>query len=155
VKSGFLPGFKTFEENQSVTLTLNDSARFQCEWTSLKCEKSAATWLDTMPPSIELPIAHGEGKFLSRDGKILSQLKKNKQIVFRYYPQNPNGSEDMIAGICSKGGNVVGLMPHPERFISRFQHPNWTNRPNKNAADQGDGYFFWEKAVAYAKMFAV
>jgi phosphoribosylformylglycinamidine (FGAM) synthase-like amidotransferase family enzyme len=46
-------------------------------------------------------------------------------------------------------------MPHPERFISRFQHPNWTNRPNKNAADQGDGYFFWEKAMAYAKMFAV
>jgi hypothetical protein len=44
-------------------------------------------------------------------------------------------------------------MPHPERFVSRYQHPNWTNRPAKLGSEFGDGHGFWEKAVAYAKQF--
>ncbi len=153
VKSGLLPGFDAFEEKQLVTLSLNDSARFQCHWTKLKTDKSAAKWLDDMPAAFELPIAHGEGKFLTLSPKIMAALKKNKQIVFRYAPNNPNGSQAAIAGICNKLGNVVGLMPHPERFVSRYQHPNWTGRPAPNGSEWGDGYWFWEKAVNYAKLF--
>jgi phosphoribosylformylglycinamidine synthase I len=128
VKSGLLPGFDPVDEKQLVTLSLNDSARFQCHWTNLRPEPSAAKWLDGMPKSFELPIAHGEGKFLTLSPKVMSQLKKNKQIIFSYAPKNPNGSQANVAGICNKMGNVVGLMPHPERFVSRYQHPNWTGR---------------------------
>lgn len=153
VKTGLLPGFEPVDEKQSATLTLNDSARFQCHWTTLKTDKSAAKWLDDMPASFELPIAHGEGKFLTLTPAVLATLKKNKQIVFRYSPKNPNGSLADIAGICNKTGNVVGLMPHPERFVSRYQHPNWTNRATPNGTEWGEGYWFWEKAVNYAKQF--
>jgi phosphoribosylformylglycinamidine synthase len=153
VKAGLLPGFNAVDEEQSVTLALNDSNRFQCHWTQLKHEKSAASWLDGLAPTLELPIAHGEGKFLTANPKVLETLKKNKQIVFRYDPVNPNGSENAIAGLCNKAGNVVGLMPHPERFISRYQHPNWTNRQTKNGTEFGDGHGFWEKAVEYSKKF--
>jgi phosphoribosylformylglycinamidine synthase len=153
VKSGLLPGFDAVDAEQTVTLALNDSNKFQCLWTTLRHEKSAATWLDGLSTTLELPIAHGEGKFLTASPKILESLKKNKQIVFRYDPVNPNGSEQSIAGVCNKAGNVVGLMPHPERFVSRYQHPNWTNRPTKLGTEFGDGRAFWEKAVAYAKKF--
>lgn len=153
VKAGLLPGFEGVDEKQTVTLALNDSGRFQCHWTRLHLGNSAAKWLHGVPASLELPIAHGEGKFLTINSKILAQLKKNQQLVFRYSPNNPNGSEANIAGICNQGGNVIGMMPHPERFVSRYQHPNWTARTTENASEFGDGYWFWEKAVGYAKQF--
>lgn len=152
IKSGLLPGFDPVDNTQLATLSLNDSARFQCHWTKLKTDASAAAWLKGMPAEFELPIAHGEGKFMTLSPKIMAQLKKNKQIAFRYAPTNPNGSEGDIAGICNKQGNVIGMMPHPERFLSRFQHPNWTGR--SSATEWGDGYWFWEKAMNYAKELA-
>jgi len=63
VKAGLLPGFQSVEDEQTVTLSLNDSARFQCQWVGIKCEKSVASWLDSMPNTIDLPIAHGEGRY--------------------------------------------------------------------------------------------
>ncbi len=150
VKSGLLPGFDVMDDAPSVTLSLNDSARFQCQWTGLSMEKSAAAWLSLMPKKFELPIAHGEGKFITRNEKTLARLKKNGQIVFRYAPQNPNGSEASIAGICNKHGNVIGMMPHPERFVTHVQHPHWPARAW--AADgRGDGFWFWKSAVTYAQ----
>lgn len=151
VKAGLLPGLETIDVQQSVTLSLNDSARFQCEWIDVKHEASAASWLDGILPTFDLPIAHGEGKFITASSKVMATLKKNRQIVFRYKTRNPNGSEEAIAGICNPQGNVVGLMPHPERFVTRYQHPNWTNRPVKNQADWGDGFWFWKQAVNYAQ----
>lgn len=153
IKSGLLPGFDTIDGEQQATLYLNDSARFQCEWVGMAAEKSAAGWLDALPSTFELPIAHGEGKFITGSPKVLAQLKKNRQIVLRYAPLNPNGSEGAIAGICNARGNVVGMMPHPERFVTRFQHPNWPSLPAR-PGDVGDGFFFWEKAVMYAKNLA-
>ena len=151
VKTGLLPGFDTMDENQSVTLGLNDSARFQCEWVGLKIEKSAATWLNDLAGNVEYPIAHAEGKFIAGTPKILKQLSDNKQIVFRYAPKNPNGSDADIAGICNKQGTVVGLMPHPERYLTRYEHPNWTKKQLHTVQEMGDGAFFWKKAVEYAK----
>lgn len=155
VKSGLLPGFSLMneDEEQSVTLALNASGRFQCEWICLKTEQSAATWLHSLPEQFDIPIAHGEGRFVVSSPAMLSKLKRNKQIIFRYHGRNPNGSVDDIAGVCNPLGNVVGLMPHPERFVTRFQHPNWPHLPAGIADDAGDGFWFWKQAVNYAKNF--
>jgi phosphoribosylformylglycinamidine synthase len=117
----------------------------------LKTEKSAASWLKDMPAGLELPIAHGEGKFIPLNPKVMATLKKNKQIVFRYAPNNPNGSTESIAGLCNKAGNVIGLMPHPERFVTRYQHPNWPKRRTRVNDENGDGYWFWKNVVDYAR----
>src|SRR4029077_4196205 len=113
--------------------------------------------------SIELPIAHGEGKFVPHDDATLQSLRANGQIVLRYapadssaasvdgsaalpYPDNPNGSTDNIAGICDTTGLVFGLMPHPERFVDPTQHPTWTRGPAREA---GDGLKLFQNAVRY------
>ena len=153
VKAGLLPGFETLDNEQRVTLTLNDSGRFQCEWVTLQAEKSAAHWLTALPKKFDLPIAHGEGKFITMSSNVLDQLKANGQIVFRYASNNPNGSVDNIAGICNKAGNVIGLMPHPERFVVRQQHPNWPLLKSNVGQDIGDGFLFWKSVVDYAKTF--
>src|SRR5690606_24868492 len=66
---------------------------------------------------IQIPIAHSEGNYFC-DEATLAELKTNNQIVLRYEGDNPNGSIDDIAGICNKAGNVLGMMPHPERAVS-------------------------------------
>lgn len=147
VKAGLLPGSAAFDFQQNATLTQNDSGRFQCEWVGMKKENSRARWLKSVPKSFELPIAHGEGKFVAKDAKALQELEKNGQVVFRYSPGNPNGSTRAIAGICDRTGNVVGLMPHPERYVADVQHPAWTRR---NAEQQTPGYLFWKSAVEQA-----
>ena len=81
---------------------------------------------------IELPVAHGEGQFVLADTALLAQLQENGQVPLVYasptggdvvYPANPNGSIGNIAGVCNARGNVFGLMPHPERYVSALQHP--------------------------------
>ena len=74
---------------------------------------------------INIPIAHGEGRYIISDDK-LHDLNENNQIVFKYKDQNPNGSTEMIAAICNKEGNVMGLMPHPERASEPILLPNQT-----------------------------
>jgi len=146
-KLGLLPA----EEDgfsQSATLAHNDSGRFQCEWVALKREKSKATWLNNLPLKFDLPMAHGEGKFVTKDSKVLSQLEKNGQVVFRYEGNNPNGSINKIAGITNPSGNVVGMMPHPERFVIPFQHPAWTRLSTQ--AKETPGFLFWKAAVRRA-----
>ena len=100
-----------------------------------------------MERAIDLPIAHGEGKFIPRDNDILSQLRKNGQIVFKY-ADNPNGSIEDIAGICDTTGRVLGMMPHPERHILGTQHPRWTREGLK---ERGDGFIIFKNGVDYIK----
>lgn len=145
VKTGFLPG--TDDRQQTVSLAANDSGRFQCHWVTMKREKSACQWLNTTDAQWELPIAHGEGKFVAQDAATLSSLEKNKQIIFRYQGTNPNGSINAIAGICSADGNVVGLMPHPERHVSRSQHPEWTRQTSSAKGKVPVGLQFFQAAV--------
>ena len=92
-----------------------------------------------------IPSAHGEGKLMSMDPDFVQKLEDNDQIVFRYvgpdglpaeYPWNPNGSPSDIAGICNPAGNVMGMMPHPERVMTRFTHPDWTRG---YTSQDGDG----------------
>lgn len=147
VKLGLIPGTDGNFFGQNATLTYNDSGRFQCEWVAMKREKSRARWLAAVPQNFELPMAHGEGKFTAKNAKILRDLEKNGQVVFRYAGRNPNGSANAIAGVCNPGGNVIGLMPHPERYVTHTQHPCWTrHRPAKETP----GLIFWKSAVAHA-----
>lgn len=139
VKTGFLPGNPGGE--QTVTLASNDSGQFQCHWVKLKREKSACQWLNSTDVDWDLPIAHGEGKFMARDNKTLGALESAGQVIFRYSTENPNGSMNAIAGICNKEGNVVGLMPHPERHMARLQHPEWTRGADKQGTPVGLQFF--------------
>ena len=113
VESGLLPG----------VLLKNNSLNFMCEWTNLVVEnnKTPFTTQFKLNQKIPIPIANGEGRYFA-DDETLKKLKKNNQIVFRY-DQVINGSSDRIAGVCNEDGNVVGMMPHPERAVESEINP--------------------------------
>jgi phosphoribosylformylglycinamidine synthase len=106
VESGLLPG----------ALMMNDSLRFVCRWTKVEVMNNKTPFTSQFAPKqkFSIPIAHGEGRYVA-DSKILKDLKEKDQIVLRYAGDNPNGSTNMIAAICNEDGNVMGMMPHPER----------------------------------------
>ncbi|MEO0248027.1 MAG: phosphoribosylformylglycinamidine synthase subunit PurQ [candidate division WOR-3 bacterium] len=108
--SGLLPG----------ALAKNVSMKFVCKWVELEVNNnsSAFTNLYRRGETIRMPIAHGEGRYFCDDA-TLKTLQDNGQIAFRYV-DNPNGSLADIAGICNREGNVLGLMPHPERCSERI-----------------------------------
>jgi len=149
VKMGLLPGNSAWEPE--ATLADNDSGKFEARWSYLRQYSQPSTgrrnccvWTSRAPERLYLPVAHGEGKFIPRDGGVLQRLAENGQIVLHYcdsaggraeYPANPNGSVDAIAGICDVTGRIFGLMPHPERFVTRTQHPRWTREPRQLMAD--------------------
>ncbi len=129
VKLGLLP-YRDFL--QKATLTYNDSGKFECRWVYLKVNKNNPSPLKELPEIIQLPVAHAEGKFFA-DKDVIEDIKNNNQILFQYcdkdgntnvdYPLNPNGSVLNIAGITDKTGRIIGLMPHPERFVLPIHHP--------------------------------
>lgn len=113
-EAGLLPG----------ALTRNRDLHFICDQVSIKVENNQTLWTNNYQSSqvICLPIAHGEGNYYA-DENTLKSLEDNGQILFRYCSENgeidqgsnPNGSCKNIAGITNKKGNVLGMMPHPER----------------------------------------
>ncbi|TKJ17229.1 phosphoribosylformylglycinamidine synthase I [Candidatus Woesearchaeota archaeon B3_Woes] len=128
VQAGFLPGNS---EEQTVTLTYNDSQRFEDRWVRLKSYNDTCIWTKGVN-DIEMPVAHGEGKFVA-DESTIKDLFEQGQVVYQYadqegnptmkFPDNPNGSYSSIAGICDKTGRILGLMPHPERYNHPRNHP--------------------------------
>ena len=154
VKAGLLPGNDNLE--QEVTLTINDSAKFEDRWVYLERTenrgqrtegKTGCVWTKGLPEEIYLPVAHGEGKFMAKDKTVLERLEKNGQVVLRYR-DNPNGSENDIAAICDQTGRIFGLMPHPERHSFGWQNPRWTREGLKK---EGDGLQIFRNGVEYAK----
>ncbi|MFC5530972.1 phosphoribosylformylglycinamidine synthase subunit PurQ [Cohnella yongneupensis] len=110
-EAGLLPG----------ALIRNSSLKFRCHQVDLVVENNATAFTNGYAKGdvIDIPIAHGEGSYYVDDA-TLQQLKANNQIVFRYAGENPNGSVDGIAGVCNEAGNVVGMMPHPERAVAEI-----------------------------------
>ncbi|MBN1560545.1 phosphoribosylformylglycinamidine synthase I [candidate division KSB1 bacterium] len=155
VKAGLLPRVD-LEETQDVTLTFNNSGKFEDRWVHLQVNESPCVFTQEIKKQVYFPVAHAEGKFVPRNSKVLALLQKNRQIVFRYvmpggaadYPYNPNGSVDDIAGICDVTGRVLGLMPHPERHLAPTNHPHWTRL---GLAEEGDGVAIFRNAVHYYK----
>jgi phosphoribosylformylglycinamidine synthase I len=99
----------------------NRELKFRCSQATLRVENNQTPFTSDYQPGelIDIPIAHGEGNYYCNE-ETLARLKENNQIVFRYAGENPNGSVDDIAGICNEQGNVVGMMPHPERAVCRL-----------------------------------
>jgi phosphoribosylformylglycinamidine synthase len=136
VKSGLLPGADLLRDGQrTVTLTHNDSGRFECRWVYLKPNPAnRSLFTDGLDEWIYCPVAHGEGRLAVRDPAALDALVAANLIALTYvkpdgspadYPGNPNGSALGIAALTNRAGNVMGLMPHPEDHISPWQHPRW------------------------------
>ena len=139
------------EMSQQATLAMNTSARFECRWVTLETQQSPCVFTKGIKPRLYLPVAHAEGRFTAPPG-VLAQMEANRQIVFRYasaeYPRNPNGSDANIAGICDATGRIFGMMPHPERFLTKWNHPRWTR---ENLPEEGDGVAIFKNAVNYAR----
>ncbi|HNX47942.1 MAG TPA: phosphoribosylformylglycinamidine synthase subunit PurQ [Methanomassiliicoccales archaeon] len=164
VELGLLPAMdETMSEAPEAALYTNDSGRFECRPTLLRMEKRQRSVFTSNIPNgsvLMYPSAHAEGKLMfphSRQSKMLKRLLDNDQVMFRYvdpegeyagYPWCPNGSLYNIAGICNPAGNVLGMMPHPERVLKRETHPDWTRAKRK---EDGDGLSIFRSAVKSVK----
>jgi phosphoribosylformylglycinamidine synthase I len=162
-KSGILPGLGSEFGVQTVTLVNNDSGVFEDRWVNLTVNKNSNCVFTRGMRRAYLPVRHGEGKFVAKDGGLLDRLRNNNQIVMQYceegsdeptakYPQNPNGSVNAIAGICDPSGLVFGLMPHPTAYLSPFNHPHWTRlKAEGRLPEKGGGVRIFENAIEYVR----
>ena len=152
IKTGILPG-PPDPALPHVTLTNNDSGKFECRWVKLVAEPSnGCVWTEGIE-HLEVPVAHGEGKLIAAP-EMLSRLRP----VFYYadafnvstaeYPANPNGSMNNIAALTDNTGRVFALMPHPERFIRASQHPKWTRQ---TIEEPGAGLKIFKNGVKAAR----
>lgn len=145
------------QQGPLATLAWNDSGRYEDRWVRLGVEGTKSVFLRGIE-EMELPVAHAEGKFVARSPEVLERLRSQGQLVLRYrrldgqdlpevpYPDNPNGSMANVAGLCDATGRVLGLMPHPERYIDMTQHPQWSRG---RARQPGDGLRVFRNAVEY------
>jgi len=157
---GLLPGFNGMSEVPEAALAINENGRFQCRPTYIKHENACTITCGIKKGAVmQVPVAHAEGRltFGSRNKDFLKKLLDNNQVVFRYcrkdgspadgtFPWNPNGSLYDIAGICNPDGNVLGMMPHPERVVDRIQNADWSRSNN-----EGDSLMFFKSIATYIK----
>jgi len=159
VKTGLLPGLGGRYDQRLVSLTYNDSGRFEDRWVTLAVDPDSPCVFTRGMKRIYLPVRHGEGKFVTRDDGIMTAIEEKKLAAVRYadpetgvptmeYPANPNGSPGAIAGICDESGRIFGLMPHPEAFVHYTQHPRWTR---EELPEEGDGLAIFRNAVEFIR----
>ena len=152
VKAGIL-GESSHDGPPPLSLTGNDSGRFECRWVYLTANSESPCVFTRGIDTMYLPVAHGEGKLVAEPA-VLQRLKvalyysDESGDIRAGYPYNPNGSTDSIAGICDESGRVFALMPHPERFVRWTQHPRWTREPGR---ENGDGFRIFQNAVEWVK----
>jgi phosphoribosylformylglycinamidine synthase subunit PurQ / glutaminase len=115
---GICNGFQTLCEAGLLPGALMRNARLRFlsrpVWVRVEAVDTPFTHLYERGEVLEIPIAHGEGRFVT-DPRTAAELEAKGQVIWRYVRDNPNGSTNDIAGLCSAGRNVVGIMPHPER----------------------------------------
>ncbi len=145
---GICNGFQILCESKLLpgALIRNNSLKFRCESTYLRSEGGTGPWMSGIPSGkiLSVPISHGEGNYQA-DATTLSELEKNQRIAFRYCSENgevnaktnPNGSANNIAGILNETGNILGMMPHPERA-------------GESITGGTDGNQIWESVIKYA-----
>jgi phosphoribosylformylglycinamidine (FGAM) synthase-like amidotransferase family enzyme len=157
VKLGVIPNLDG-DGDQEVTLTFNDSGRFEDRWVYLKINPKSPSVFTRGMGGVYLTVRHGEGKFIPRDEAVRRELEKSELIALQYsnetfdpvqdYPLNPNGSIDAVAGICDETGRLLGMMPHPEAYLHRTNHPRWTR---EDLPEEGMGVAFFRNAVEYVR----
>ena len=159
VKMGILPNLSQSWKPE-VSLINNDSGKFEDRWVRLSFDHgSPCVWTKGLD-EMELPVRHGEGKFVIATDEVLDSIVERGLIAVRYvsrsgpvpsaaedvpYPDNPNGSLLNIAGICDASGRIFGLMPHPEAFVQIENHPRWT----REKVTRGRGLEIFERGVRY------
>lgn len=141
---------------QTVALTENIGARFVDRWVGVRPDPSSrCIWTRGLTPDedlLQLPVAHGEGRFIAASAAMLKELESRGQVALRY-TDNYNGSQNAIAGICDASGRVFGLMPHPERYLDWTRHPYWTRLSGSSLRGVTPGLKIFQNAVeAVAKM---
>lgn len=154
VKAGLLPGGS--EGTKQVTITYNDSARFEARWVRLEvCTDRCPFLRPSERRYLEMPIEHAEGRVVTASDAVVEDLHRRGRLAVRYvdetgnvshYPANPNGSSGGIAGLCDETGRIFGLMPHPDRAFDATHHPSWTR---KQAKDIADGMTIFTNAVEH------
>ncbi|MFH1012121.1 MAG: phosphoribosylformylglycinamidine synthase I [Candidatus Peregrinibacteria bacterium] len=161
---GLVPALEEKYGERQAALAWNDNARYTDRWVWLKASSKKCVWTKGLS-LLHCPIAHGEGKFtMPEEG--LDLLENSDQVVFRYvredggtskgkFPFNPNGSLRDIAGVCDPSGRVLGMMPHPERFLHVTHEENWTlkrelaKREGKVLPNEGFGLQIFKNGVDY------
>lgn len=154
-RAGLLPGGAAQSALPPCTVTHNLSGKYEDRWVLLERSSAKCVFLASRA-TYELPVAHGEGRVMTRSTAEMERLRELGCLALQYgsrnnrpadYPDNPNGSMLGAAGLCDPCGRIFGLMPHPERFIHPRQHPEWTSR----RIEQPDGRAIFESAVAFLR----
>jgi phosphoribosylformylglycinamidine synthase len=162
LKAGILPGgpqgWPKSQAEPEATLTWNANGRYTDLWVTLKVASTTNVFLKGIE-TLACPIAHGEGRLVVRDPAVIDRWKANGQLALQYvgesqvardrieeFPINPNGAVANIAGLGDETGRVLGLMPHPERFLFATQHPQWTRL---NLRGEGAGMQLFRNAIRY------
>lgn len=145
---GICNGFQVLCESHMLpgALMRNASLQYRCEWVHLRVDNANTMWtnLCSRGEVIRVPVSHGEGRYTA-DAEVLDRLEAEGRVAFRYCDEagnvtseaNPNGSDRGIAGIVNERGNVLGLMPHPERAC-------------ESLLGGEDGLLFWRSVAAWA-----
>ncbi|MBW3127979.1 phosphoribosylformylglycinamidine synthase subunit PurQ [Hymenobacter profundi] len=162
VKLGLLPDLAG-NVTPEVTLTHNASGRYEDRWVRLKVNPAANTPFLKGIDTLEVPVRHGEGRLIIPDATTREQLVQRGLNVLTYcdstgcevsaYPYNPNGADLNCAGLTDTTGQVFGLMPHPEAFLSLYNHPEWTRRKRQDPtlSEEGDGLRIFRNIVEHVQ----
>lgn len=144
---------------QQASLGGNDSGRFEDRWVRLTVDPQSPCVFTRGMTTLEVPVRHGEGKVILADAQVVADMEARHLAPLRYadsagaptedYPSNPNGSAGGVAGLCDPTGRCFGLMPHPEAFTHRTNHPRWTREPD--LPEEGAGLAIFRNAVAYIR----
>jgi len=169
VESGMLPGLDRIDAAlaQNVMVTKGEIVRrgFYCAWTTLRHDATAGrcsgSYLIDKGSLLDIPMAHAEGNLVTADENLIEKLNEEDQIVFRYcntegetgdeFPVNVNGSVENIAGICNPEGNVLGMMPHPERSSFAWQLP-FADPTRRQIDTPGPGRLIFESMKRYIEV---
>ncbi|HBW16850.1 MAG TPA: phosphoribosylformylglycinamidine synthase [Desulfovibrio sp.] len=155
VKLGLLPALDGQRFDRQVSLSHNDSARYEDRWVHLRVNAASPCVFTKGIEHLYVPVRHGEGKLVARDEEVMNRLVSGNLVALQYadpetmeptmeYPWNPNGSPLGIAGLSDPTGHILGLMPHPEAF----NHP--TNHPGRGRDETAPlGTVIFDNAVRY------
>ncbi len=160
VKMGLLPNVNSNFE-QEVTLTGNNSGKFEDRWIFIKVNENSKSPFLKGIDKLYVPVRHGEGKLIIKNEKIKELIIEKNLNCLTYcdkdgnetdeYPLNPNGSGLNCAGLTDETGRIFGLMPHPEAFLSLYNHPNWAQlkRQNPGISEDGEGLKIFRNIVEF------
>jgi phosphoribosylformylglycinamidine synthase I len=160
VKLGLLPNMGG-NVTPEVTLTHNASGRYEDRWVTLRVNPTSSTPFLKGIETLEVPVRHGEGRLVIPDAATQAAIEAAGLNCLTYadfdgsptdvYPFNPNGAALNCAGLTDTTGQVFGLMPHPEAFLSAYNHPDWARRRRQNpsASEEGEGLRIFRNIVEH------